>query len=283
MLYQHYKFELPENDCKKIERLDIQPLYITHAGYNKSWQSILHSHPFTEIFYILNGCGKFNLDGTIFSVKSDDLIIVNPNRMHTEFNDGENPLEYMVLGINNLSFQTQITEKGDESLFHLTDCRSEIRFCLEIIFRELRSQKEHSIPICANFLDALLLLITRNTDTAFHTASTTKTSRECLFIEQYINEHFSEDITLDSLSQLTYMDKYYLGHVFKKHTGDSPIRYLIKRRISEAKYLLETTNYSASKIAQYIGFSSQSYFSQAFFKEVGMTPTQYRKTFEKPS
>jgi len=280
-LYQHYKFELPENDCKKIERLEIQPLYITRARYNESWKSVLHSHPFTEIFYILDGYGKFNLDGHVFSVKSDDLIIIKPNQMHTEFNDSEKPMEYMVLGVNNLSFQSSLTENKQENLFHFTDCGSGIRFCLEMIFRELRSKKECYLPICANFLDALLLLITQNTNTSFDVASTSKANRECLFLEQYINEHFSEDITLDTLSQLTYMDKYYLGHIFKKHTGDSPIHYLNKRRIAEAKYLLETTNYSAAKIAQYIGFSSQSYFSQAFFKEVGMTPIQYRNTFDK--
>lgn len=280
-MYLHYKFEPQDEALKKREHADIQLLYITHACYNESWKSVMHSHPFTEIFYILNGYGKFNMDGNISPVKSDDLIIINPNIMHTEFNDGDKPLEYIVLGINDLSFHPQIAEKSNDSLYNLSSCRNEVIFCLEMILREVRCKKENYVPICTNCLDTLLLLISRNTNAAFDAASTSKAKRECLFIEQYIDEHFSEDITLDSLSRLTYIDKYYMVHVFKKYTGDSPIRFLIKRRITEAKYLLETTNYSAAKIAQYIGFSSQSYFSQAFFKEVGMTPIQYRKAFDK--
>ena len=77
------------------------------------------------------------------------------------------------------------------------------------------------------------------------------------------------------------MNKYYIVHAFKKYKGVSPINYLINIRISEAKHLLQTTNYSVSKIAQSIGFSSQSYFSQVFRKELEMTPLQYRKLCEK--
>ena len=76
------------------------------------------------------------------------------------------------------------------------------------------------------------------------------------------------------------MNKYYLVHAFKEYKGMSPINYLIDRRIQEAQYLLETSNYSIAKIAQAVGFSSQSYFSQVFRKEKGVSPNQYRKSYE---
>ena len=76
------------------------------------------------------------------------------------------------------------------------------------------------------------------------------------------------------------MNKYYLVHAFKNYKGVSPINYLITRRIQEAKLLLETSNFSIAKIAQAIGFSSQSYFSQVFRKETGLSPIQYRKKYE---
>ena len=73
------------------------------------------------------------------------------------------------------------------------------------------------------------------------------------------------------------MNKYYMVHAFKKYKGLSPINYLINRRLDEARHLLETTDYPVSKIALASGFSSQSYFSQVFRKELNMTPGEYRK------
>ena len=107
-----------------------------------------------------------------------------------------------------------------------------------------------------------------------------KITKECRFVEQYIDEHFMEDITLQTLSDLTYLNKYYLVHAFKNYKGVSPINYLINRRLVEAKHLLATTNYPISKIAASIGFSSQSYFSQVFRKETGMSPNAYRQNEE---
>ena len=86
------------------------------------------------------------------------------------------------------------------------------------------------------------------------------------------------NISNSTLSELTYMNKYYMVHAFTRYKGVSPISYLINRRIDEAKELLTHSNLPIAKIAQSVGFSSQSYFSQVFRKEVHMTPGAYRKT-----
>ena len=74
------------------------------------------------------------------------------------------------------------------------------------------------------------------------------------------------------------MNKFYLVHAFKQYKGISPISYLIKLRIKHAKDLLITTNNSIAQISESCGFSSQSYFSQVFRKETGMTPNEFRKS-----
>ena len=66
---------------------------------------------------------------------------------------------------------------------------------------------------------------------------------ECAKIKNYLDAHYSENITLETLSTLSYMNKFSLIHTFTKQIGMSPISYLIEKRINEAKSLLETTNY----------------------------------------
>ena len=99
---------------------------------------------------------------------------------------------------------------------------------------------------------------------------------ECIKIKNYIDSHYSQNITLDFLSNLTYMNKFHLVHTFTKQIGLSPINYAINKRIQEAKNLLSTTNYSIRDIASIVGFSNSSYFSQMFKKIIGITPKNYR-------
>ena len=73
------------------------------------------------------------------------------------------------------------------------------------------------------------------------------------------------------------MSKYYLSHAFKREYGISPIHYVITKRIEESKYLLAETDLSMSQIAQLLGFSSLSYFSQVFRRTQGVTPMEYRQ------
>lgn len=95
-------------------------------------------------------------------------------------------------------------------------------------------------------------------------------------IKNYIDSHYSEDITLDFLAGLTYINKFHLVHSFTKQVGLSPINYVINRRIEESKNLLKTTNYSVRDITTIVGFSNSSYFSQTFKKMTGESPRSYR-------
>lgn len=66
-------------------------------------------------------------------------------------------------------------------------------------------------------------------------------------------------------------------HAFKKHFGVSPINYQLELRIEEAKMLLQNTNHRIMDIANIVGFSSQSYFTQAFRRSTHLSPNAYRK------
>src|SRR5699024_5834119 len=92
-----------------------------------------------------------------------------------------------------------------------------------------------------------------------------------------IKHNYRESITLDDLAEVSHVNKYYLAHLFKQQIGMSPIEFLNKERITAAKGLLETTNITVTQISESTGFSSQSFFSQAFRRETGVTPSAYRK------
>ena len=268
-------YQLGDNEPLK---LDAKLLYITEAKYGSDWHSIKHTHHFTELFYITNGSGTFYIDNETFPVKKNNLIIVNPNTPHTECGHPDTPFEYIALGLNRVEFSAD--KKPSTTNYIIRDIsknKDDIYSLLKIILKEVRNKDENFETICQNLLEVLVIDIIRTTHTDVIITSSQMTTKECKFIEQYIDEHFRDDITLQTLSELTYLNKYYLVHTFKNYKGISPISYLIDRRIQEAKHLLETTNHPVTKIAELCGFSSQSYFSQIFKKETSMTPNTYRK------
>ena len=91
-------------------------LYITTSKYEGDWQSILHSHPFSELFYVVSGGGFFIAEGQEFPVGTNDLVIINPHVQHTEKSLQTAPLEYIVLGIDGLAFSFENIVPAQDAL-----------------------------------------------------------------------------------------------------------------------------------------------------------------------
>lgn len=252
-------------------------LYVTHSRYDYDWHSVPHSHSFLELFYVIAGSGKFLLNDEYVDIKADDLIIVNPNTVHTETSKGEQALEYIVLGIEGVNF----LDNQNVKIYNYHEYKHEVLFYIKTLMLEMKNQDQYSQDAIQSLLEILFINMIRRTndELQFINLTSKKASKECAFVERYINEHFKENITLDDLAELTFLNKYYLVHSFKKYKGQSPIDYMIARRIDEAKMLLETTDLSINDVASSVGYANQSYFSQAFLKHNGKSPKQYRKDF----
>ena len=97
----------------------------------------------------------------------------------------------------------------------------------------------------------------------------------------YINSNYSERITIDDLAKMGGMSKYYFISSFKEFTGLTPMEYILRFRLSKAKFYLEFSDLKIQNIAQKIGFSSTTAFTHTFTRYIGVTPSQYIKTLNK--
>lgn len=264
-----------------IKNLEYKLLYISKSRYEGDWHSNLHFHHYSEIFYVINGTGSMVVNSISIPLHKDDLIIVNPNILHTEKSTTTDPLDYYVLGIDNLCFDDYVktgNNSNEYKIFNISAHRSEIITYFEQMLKEVEEKKPFYEIACNNIFTLFLLYVIRYTDANLKvTGATKKVSIEVLNIKKYIDAHYSENLTLEHLSKMTSVNKFYLSHLFKEYVGDSPIQYLNHKRISEAKELLLTTDYTISMIGEIVGFSCESYFSQAFTKAIGISPLKYRK------
>ena len=95
-------------------------------------------------------------------------------------------------------------------------------------------------------------------------------------VADYINDHYAEELSLETLSAICGLSPSYFTRAFKKMYDCSPSVYISMVRISNAKVLLETTLHSVKEIARKVGYNRSSTFCDAFKKETEMTPNEYR-------
>ena len=274
------RYLMMESDIKS---LSFQLESITKSKYDSDWHSTLHTHPFTELFYVVDGKGEFNIQGQRFPVKANDFVIINPQVEHTELSSPDEPLEYIVLGIKGLSFSnlTPVSEGGHPfSFFNLRDEQKDILRYLNAMVQEATSQQMSYELVCHNLLEILLIKILRHQHFDLEVGKQSKTTKDISFIKHYLETYYHESIQLEDLASMTHLSRFYISHSFKKEIGMSPMEYLIDIRIKESKILLRTTNYSISQVADIVGFTTPTYFSKQFRKSTGISPTDYREQFQ---
>jgi len=97
------------------------------------------------------------------------------------------------------------------------------------------------------------------------------------FLLQYIDDHYTEDIPLENLSQLVHLNPAYLSGLFKKVVGTTISAYIHRLRLERSKILLDHSNFKIYEIAAAVGYESPQYFSKIFKESAHMAPQKYRE------
>ena len=253
-------------------------LNIASSRYGGDWHSVPHTHNHTELFFIVSGKGQFLIQDQFFPVGINNLVIINPNVLHTEDSLNAQPLEYIVLGIDGIELANDENSNGQFSILdHMESV--EVSGCLRNILREMEQKNTGYEDVCQAYMEILIIRLMRSTTLSVPSEPQISSgNRQCAAVRRYIDLHFKEPLTLEQLAEESHMNKYYLSHSFKREYGTSPINYMISRRIEESKYLLAETDLSMTQIAQLLGFSSLSYFSQVFRRTQSVSPLEYRQS-----
>lgn len=274
MSHINYAFN-PEDDALPRDKMKLRN--IASTKYSGDWPSIPHSHSYAELFYIVDGEGQFQINDKLFPVQAHQLVVVNPNVIHTEVSFESHPLEYIVLGIEGLEFTISDAAESSFCIYTFKE-DNDVLVCIRKILREMQNRESSFQILCQAYMDIIVVQLMRNASvSAVPIHSRLPANRQCATVKRYIDHHYKENITLDQLAEKVSITKYYMVHAFKREYGVSPINYIINCRIKEGKRLLAETDLSLSQIAAILGFSSSSYFSQTFRNAEGTSPTEYRK------
>lgn len=269
------KYELSNDEgCSLSSKM----LFITASKYEKDWVSSVHYHPFMEIFYVKSGNGFMNIENKLIPIKANTLVTINANIQHTELSDKTDPLEYYIIGADSININSM--SSATHSIISYPNELNPAFNCFTSILKEMEEQREGYALVCQNIFEILIIQLCRNKGVFYSSSDEEfKINWHCHKIRQHIDFNYQDKISLDSLAEISNLNKYYLSHKFSELYGISPIAYLNKVRIDACQDLLKNTNHSIEDIALMTGFSSRSYMAQVFLKICSITARQYRKLY----
>lgn len=246
----------------------------------------MHFHPELEFLYVQNGTIVCYTGDDEVTLKSGDVFFINSKTPHYT-KATVNPTTYSFIQFRNptsikgpLSYLSRFMNRSETSSYFFkagTEENTEILGYISALLRENENKDfSYDFFITANAYLIISLLHRKRLLPVPETFAGQKTLGKLLPIFDYISENYSENITLETLSRVTNLNKSYLCRVFKKATGRTVIDYINFVRICKAEKLLKT-DMNISDVAYQVGFSTLSHFNHIFKRYNRCPPSEYRK------
>ena len=240
----------------------------------------LHHHEFYEIEFLTKGSGVCTVDGVKYTATPGDLFLLKLSSFHeTCFFEGSEYITIMFpLTTGILGFLSALpVEKAYISL-HLSEVDIALMRSLAIELKQcLEEDSSPENPYAASVLNCILGKICSQ----IHRAAPKNTSAMSRAI-LYLQNHFTEDISLGQVAAIANYSSNYFSTQFKQLTGMSFKLYLTNLRYSYARKLLKTTDLSINDICLQSGFNDYSHFMTTFKDRYGMSPKRFRNDKDTP-
>lgn len=255
----------------------VENLYcLQHIGIFHCDSRYCATHPYWEsilIIFIDEGTLEVSYSDHHFQATTNDIVIIDCRQQHTYRANENLKFHYFhFTGPSSLGYAQLLYKLNQGAL--ISNAQDEIlknifSNLLHLAKSQINTQNEHRISVYIHMILCQLVEDSSNT----HLVENKDIDR----IIHYMEQHLTENISLDTMAQKINLSKFYFNRYFKKHMGMTPHQYLIHLRIQHAKKLLSTSYDSIEKISELCGFDTSSNFIRSFKKRVGMTPTDFRK------
>ena len=238
---------------------------------------IRHCHDTYEVLYVLEGTGRFMIEGTSFDIKPGTLLVIRPFEYHSMQLDKDSQYERYVIHFSEdylvadaLALLQTIFEGVDGSgkLYTASSLSKNILPVFER-FDTAESLPENEKGIYVKtLLSELMVFLSVSGGEQIQINEGELGAR----VIRYLNENIARNVSLDTLARRFFVSKYYLCRAFKKHNGVSVHGYINHKRVMYAKQLIEQGE-TASGAAYKVGFGDYSAFYRAYVKIIGKAPT----------
>ncbi len=232
-------------------------------------------------FTVTKGEGYLTYNGRVYELKKGDCVFINCRTPYSHCSaESLWSLSWChFYGSNLLGIYNKYLERGGTPVFRPADAGEYVELLQELY--GVASSVSYTRDM--QLYDKLTTLLALIMEESWHPevqASRTVPKRDMLEIKTFIDEHYQEKLTLESLASEFYISKHYLARRFKEQCGVTVMNYIHQVRITQGKHLLRFTEHPIEAIAGLCGVPDANYFSRTFRKVEGISPAEYRRSWK---
>ncbi|WP_459954026.1 helix-turn-helix domain-containing protein [Paenibacillus pini] len=271
------------------------PVKVNDCSANEYGMTLFphHWHNHIEFLYFSKGSAIIEINSIPHEVHAGEIVVINSNDLHYGTSLSEDLVYYaMIVDMKLLQSQsldavetkfiTPITQNRILFASKITD-DDEMVNCVTSLIKELKERPFSYELSVKSYLYRILTLLLRN-----YVVDYSSNENEQLRIKnlerftpifEYIDEHYSEELSVELLANLAGLSRFHFSRLFKELTARTVTEYINTLRINKSEYLLRNSRLNISEIALSTGFKDIYYFSRAFKKYKDISPSELRKNF----
>lgn len=240
-----------------------------------------HAHDDFEILYFMNGEVQYYIEDESYTMVPGDLLLIPPGKLHRLVTVDETvAYERMVLSLS-VEYCHRLLERVPSHFVYAPSLRcchlslGEHDVDIRKMFEKLLVQSADNVGLLQRDIIVTMLLLELQRYIQEAEEQGMGEVHRVSEIIRYINAHFTEELTLETVADRFYISKCHLLRQFKKYTNSTVHHYILQKRLLLAKALLRD-GVSPQEVSERCGWSSYVGFYRAFVQETGKKPSSYR-------
>jgi AraC-like DNA-binding protein len=234
------------------------------------------------LHHVVSGRGVYRCGGQEFQLQAGDSFLIEPEQLVSYTADQEYPWHYHWVAFQGDKSAKLLSRIGFSSAQPIAQDMNDRE--LYKLYQQIQTTFYNKNPFspleAAGNLLLLLSIYGEMLGTNVHNETALPETQAASTVRQaihYLSTQYAEEITMETMAESLGYNRAYLSRLFKNHTGETPVTFLLKLRIDQARRLLrEREDLTVEQIAFSVGFHDPLYFSKQFRRLQGLSPSQYR-------
>lgn len=232
-----------------------------------------------QLLYMVSGHADYLLDGEWQTVGEGKIVLYRPQVPQFYRTYSQVPMLCRWVHFSGTEAASLLEEcgMGQGNLFSPGLCPAAEALLKSMVVEILHREPMYRIVVESQFRQAMALF---GRQMAQRKGSVASSSRQrILSIVEYMNRHYFEPLQTEELAARCGLSKYHFIRLFRMCMGMTPYSYLIRIRMERAETLLQTGDMTIQEVAFVCGYNDPLYFSRAFSRHFGVSPTDYKQRF----